>query len=40
MKAAAGTQLVRALGFWDSVSLITGIMVGSGIFLMAGSIAL
>ncbi len=40
MKAAAGTQLLRALGFWDSVSLITGIMVGSGIFLMAGSIAL
>ena len=32
-------QLVRALGLWDSVSLITGIMVGSGIFLMAGSIA-
>lgn len=36
---ARGTQLVRALGLWDSVSLITGIMVGSGIFLMAGSIA-
>ena len=34
-----GAQLVRALGLWDSVSLITGIMVGSGIFLMAGSIA-
>lgn len=32
--------LVRALGVWDSVSLILGIMVGSGIFLMAGSIAL
>jgi len=32
--------LVRALGLWDSVSLIMGIMVGSGIFLMAGSIAL
>jgi APA family basic amino acid/polyamine antiporter len=30
---------VRALGLWDSVSLIMGIMVGSGIFLMAGSIA-
>ncbi len=36
---ARATQLVRALGLWDSVSLITGIMVGSGIFLMAGSIA-
>src|SRR6266545_2912901 len=36
----AGTpQLVRALGVGDSVSLILGIMVGSGIFLMAGSIA-
>jgi APA family basic amino acid/polyamine antiporter len=34
------TGLVRALGLWDSVSLIMGIMVGSGIFLMAGSIAL
>ncbi len=32
------TQLLRALGLWDSVSLISGIMVGSGIFLMAGSI--
>jgi APA family basic amino acid/polyamine antiporter len=31
---------VRALGLWDSVSLIMGIMIGSGIFLMAGSIAL
>ena len=39
MKAGTGTQLLRALGLWDSVSLITGIMVGSGIFLMAGSIA-
>ena len=36
----AATGLVRALGLWDSVSLIMGIMVGSGIFLMAGSIAL
>lgn len=34
------TGLVRALGLWDSVSLIMGIMVGSGIFLMAGSIAM
>lgn len=34
------TGLVRALGLWDSVSLIMGIMVGSGIFLMAGAIAL
>ncbi len=33
-------RLVRALGLGDSVSLIVGIMVGSGIFLMAGSIAL
>ena len=39
MKAGSGTGLLRALGLWDSVSLITGIMVGSGIFLMAGSIA-
>lgn len=39
MKDGRGAQLVRALGLWDSVSLITGIMVGSGIFLMAGSIA-
>jgi APA family basic amino acid/polyamine antiporter len=31
--------LVRALGLWDSVALIMGIMIGSGIFLMAGSIA-
>lgn len=31
--------LVRALGFTDAVSLIMGIMIGSGIFLMAGSIA-
>lgn len=36
---ASATELVRALGMWDSVSLISGIMVGSGIFLMAGSIA-
>lgn len=34
------SSLVRALGLWDSVSLIAGIMIGSGIFLMAGSIAL
>lgn len=33
------TGLVRGLGLWDSVSLIMGIMIGSGIFLMAGSIA-
>ena len=32
--------LIRALGLWDSVALIMGIMIGSGIFLMAGSIAL
>jgi basic amino acid/polyamine antiporter, APA family len=40
--AKAGTQpgLVRALGLWDCVALIMGIMIGSGIFLMAGSIAL
>jgi APA family basic amino acid/polyamine antiporter len=36
----AGAGLVRELGLWDSVSLIMGIMIGSGIFLMAGSIAL
>ncbi len=51
MTAVAGTApaagagdgaatLVRSLGLWDSVSLILGIMVGSGIFLMAGSIAM
>lgn len=33
-------ELLRALGLWDSVSLILGIMIGSGIFLMAGAIAL
>ena len=39
--AASGSPaLLRALGLWDSVSLILGIMIGSGIFLMAGSIAL
>lgn len=38
--ASTGSGLLRALGLWDSVSLIMGIMVGSGIFLMAGSIAL
>jgi basic amino acid/polyamine antiporter, APA family len=32
--------LVRRLGLLDAVSLIMGIMIGSGIFLMAGSIAL
>jgi APA family basic amino acid/polyamine antiporter len=41
--AASRTQgdggLVRALGLWDSVSLIMGIMIGSGVFLMAGSVA-
>ena len=31
--------LVRQLGLGDSVSIIMGIMIGSGIFLMAGSIA-
>ncbi|HEY3383443.1 MAG TPA: amino acid permease [Vicinamibacterales bacterium] len=36
----AVTSLARELGLWDSVSLIMGIMIGSGIFLMAGSIAL
>lgn len=37
--AATGT-LVRQLGLWDSISIVMGIMIGSGIFLMAGSIAL
>ena len=32
--------LVRQLGLGDSVSIIMGIMIGSGIFLMAGSIAM
>ena len=31
--------LVRQLGLWDSVAVIMGVMIGSGIFLMAGSIA-
>jgi APA family basic amino acid/polyamine antiporter len=31
--------LVRQLGLGDSISLVMGIMIGSGIFLMAGSIA-
>lgn len=31
--------LVRQLGLFDSVSITMGIMIGSGIFLMAGSIA-
>ena len=35
----ADAGLVRILGMWDAVSLIMGIMIGSGIFLMAGSIA-
>ncbi len=39
-RTAHSAGLVRALGLWDSVSLILGIMVGSGIFLMAGAIAL
>ena len=38
--AERDTGLVRGLGLWDAVSLIMGIMIGSGIFLMAGSIAL
>ena len=37
---APETGLVRALGLGDSVALIMGIMIGSGIFLMAGSIAM
>lgn len=36
----ASASLVRQMGLMDSVSLIMGIMIGSGIFLMAGSIAL
>ena len=40
MKEKEGApELLRALGLWDSVSLILGIMIGSGIFLMAGAIA-
>ncbi len=38
--ATAGTGLLRELGLWDAVSLIMGIMIGSGVFLMAGSIAM
>jgi APA family basic amino acid/polyamine antiporter len=37
--ASAGPGLLRQLGLWDGVSLVMGIMIGSGIFLMAGSIA-
>lgn len=37
--APADAGLLRALGLWDAVSLIVGTMIGSGIFLMAGSIA-
>ncbi len=36
---AADAGLLRALGLWDAVALIVGTMIGSGIFLMAGSIA-
>jgi APA family basic amino acid/polyamine antiporter len=32
--------LVKGLGLWDAVSLTMGIMIGSGVFLMAGSVAL
>jgi APA family basic amino acid/polyamine antiporter len=39
-EATRAPELLRALGLWDSVSLILGIMIGSGIFLMAGAIAL
>jgi APA family basic amino acid/polyamine antiporter len=37
---AGAPELIRALGLWDAVALIMGIMIGSGIFLMAGAIAL
>jgi len=37
--APASGTLVRELGLGDSISIIMGIMIGSGIFLMAGSIA-
>lgn len=36
----AGSGLLRELGLWDAVSLVMGIMIGSGVFLMAGTIAL
>ncbi|HOQ61337.1 MAG TPA: amino acid permease [Vicinamibacterales bacterium] len=32
--------LAKGLGLWDAVSLTMGIMIGSGVFLMAGSVAL
>jgi APA family basic amino acid/polyamine antiporter len=32
------TQLVRALGLWDCVLYVAGSMIGSGIFLSAGSV--
>lgn len=38
--AKPAASLARELGLADSISLIMGIMVGSGIFLMAGSVAL
>jgi APA family basic amino acid/polyamine antiporter len=39
-EAGGGTGLLRELRLWDAVSLVMGIMIGSGVFFMAGSIAM
>ena len=36
--ASASPQLLRALGWWEATSIVMGIMVGTGIFIVPAEI--
>jgi len=39
MRADAGAELPRKLGFFDALSIVVGIIIGAGIFLVPNLVA-